>query len=44
MIYHIGSNRKLDRQVSKIIIDRSVFSREIERHVHRIDTDQLSVR
>jgi hypothetical protein len=41
---HIGSNRAFDGHVSKIVIDRSVFSREIERHVRKIFTDQLSVR
>jgi hypothetical protein len=39
-----GSNKEFDLHVSKMIIDRSVFSREIERHVRKIVTDQLSVR
>jgi len=41
---HIVSNKAFDLHVSNIIIDRSVFSGEIERHVRKIVTDQLSVR
>ena len=44
MMDRIGSERGFDRHVSKIIIDRGVFSRETETRIRKIDTDQLSVR
>jgi hypothetical protein len=40
----IGSKSGFDRHVSKIIIDRGVFSRETETRIRKIVTDQLSVR
>jgi hypothetical protein len=40
----ITSKKGFYRHVSKIIIDRGVFSREVETRIRKIVTDKLSVR